>query len=346
MACVLEFRQVLIGVHMAKSIIKQIIYLLLKAIVCWIVIILTTYGWQPLFPKNKSNIVPLDAHTVVNLHSSVKILSQDIGMRNVMFPGHLNKAAEFIVKSFQSSGYTVIEQEYRPYGRRVKNIIAYLGDDFPQESIIVGAHYDTCMTPGADDNASGVAGLLELARQMKGVSRKTPVVFVAFVNEEPPFFTTNEMGSYVFAKYLKKNQKSVKAAVILEMLGFYNEGFASQRYLPLLGPFYPNQANFITVVGNYSSSGLVHHLVKGMSQGTDFSVQSIVAPSFVPGIYFSDHWSFWKMGYPAVMVTDTAYLRYKHYHKYTDTIEKLNFVKMGYCLQGLRYGIEQLSNEK
>jgi len=325
--------------------VKHAIRLSTKVVICWIVVNLSTYGWQPLFVKQEYK-ASYDVNIINNLHSTVKILSQDIGVRNVMLPGHLNHAATYIVKSLQSLGYTVVEQEYRPYGRRVKNIIAFTGDNIPPESIIVGAHYDTCMTPGADDNASGVAGLLELARQLKGVTLKTPIVFVAFVNEEPPFFTTNAMGSYVFAKYLKKYKKTVKAAVILEMLGYYNEDFSSQRYLPLLGPFFPNQANFVAVVGNFPSANVVINLVEGMSKGADFPVRSIVAPSFLPGVYFSDQWSFWKTGYPAVMVTDTAFLRYKHYHKRTDTIEKLNFIKMCYVIQGLREGVETLSNEK
>ena len=322
---------------------KYLFRLSIKIIICWCAIIMTTYGWQPLFISRKP-VAFYDVNVVSNLQSSVKTLSQDIGVRNVMLPGELKKAEAFITHSFRSQGYTVIEQEYRPYGRRVKNIIAFQGENFPSQSVIIAAHYDTCMTPGADDNASGVAGLLELARQMKTEVVKTPIVFVAFVNEEPPFFTTNTMGSYVFTKYLKKNQKSVKTAVILEMLGFYNEGLFSQRYLPLIGPFYPNQANFIAVVGNFPSAGIVKNLVQGMRRGTFFPIRSIVAPSFLPGIYFSDHWSFWKMGYPAVMVTDTAYLRYKHYHKRTDTMEKINFIKMSYVIQGLHQGIENFIN--
>jgi hypothetical protein len=129
------------------------------------------------------------------------------------------------------------------------------------------------------------------------------------------------------------------------MLGFYNEGFFSQRYLPLIGPFYPNQANFIAVVGNFSSATVVKTLVEGMRKGSSFPIRSIVAPSFLPGIYFSDHWSFWESGYPAVMVTDTAYLRYKHYHESSDRIDHLDFVKMSHVVQELSKGIGHLANK-
>ncbi len=324
--------------------IKRIMGILFAILMCWCVVNLTTYGWQPLFVDRNLSAAS-DPQIIANLRSTVKVLSEDIGVRNYTVPANLNKAADFISDHFRSLGYTVEAQKYTVGNSEFKNIIAYVGQTMPDESIIIGAHYDTCFNPGADDNASGVAGLLELARQFKGAILKTPLVFVAFVNEEPPFFTTEEMGSLVFTKYLKKNHKSVKAAVILEMLGVYNEKPFSQKYLPLMGPFYPNQANFIAVVGNFPSSTLVHHLVQGMRQGSDFPVRSIVAPSFIPGIYFSDHWSFWKEGYPAVMVTDTAFLRYKHYHKHSDTIEKLNFSKMSYVIQQLNQGIVKIANE-
>ncbi len=323
---------------------KKIIRLSIKAVICFLMFILTTYGWQPIFTKQDSKIV-YDPKVEANLRSTVKVLSEDIGIRNYRFQANLDKAEEFVVRSFESLGYTVTKQEYKVWGKPFRNIIAHTGQDIPNSSVIVGAHYDSCSTPGADDNASGVAGLLELARQMRNVPTKTPIVFVAFVNEEPPFFTTEAMGSLVFTKYLKANHKSVKAAVILEMLGFYNEGFASQKYLPLIGPFYPNQADFVAVVGNFPSKHLVNNLKQGMGHGSNFPVRSIVAPSSLPGIYFSDHWSFWEMGYPAVMVTDTAYLRYKHYHELSDTMEKLDFSKMSKVVHGLRTGIESVANE-
>jgi Zn-dependent M28 family amino/carboxypeptidase len=231
-------------------------------------------------------------------------------------------------------------------GRVFRNIIVDKpGQSSPEETIIMGAHYDTCFNPGADDNASGVAGVLELARLLKGEVLKRNVKFIAFTNEEPPFFLTDAMGSRVYAQAAKRDNEKIKAAVILEMIGYYSEGRNSQRYLTLLGPFYPHRGNFLAVIGNFPSRHLVAKMGKYFKQASSFPVESLIAPSCLSGVYFSDHWSFWKEGYPAVMITDTAFLRNPHYHHDSDLPETLDYEKMSLAVHGLKEAIVRMANE-
>ncbi|MBI5150351.1 MAG: M28 family peptidase [Candidatus Omnitrophica bacterium] len=242
-------------------------------------------------------------------------------------------------------GYNPEEWVYDIDGKTYRNIVVGTNKSFTGEHIIIGAHYDSCFNPGADDNASGIAGLLELARMLKKPDLKVPVMFVAFTNEEPPFFMTGQMGSAVFVRALKESSVKVKAAVILEMIGYYPDGLFSQKYLPLLGPFYPNKADFVAIVGNFASRGVVDFLDNDFKRHQYFPVCALIAPSFVPGINFSDHWSFWQEGYPAVMITDTAYLRNKNYHTATDTVTTLDYEKMAKVVLGLKESIVRLSKE-
>ena len=156
------------------------------------------------------------------------------------------------------------------------------------------------------------------------------------------------MGSNVYVQHVKSKGEHIQAAIILEMLGFYSEKLFSQKYLPLLGPFYPNRANFITIVGNFPSRKIVKDLYQGFKAGSTFPVERIVAPSTIPGIYFSDHWSFWKAGYQAVMITDTAHLRSPHYHSATDLPDTIDYPRLTKVIFGFKGAIiwldQQLSN--
>ena len=316
-----------------------------KIVLVLLLIRLTMYGWRP-GKLVKLAIVPDPGQLVQRLEESVRVLSEDIGVRNYVHFDNLNRAAGFIRRNFEEMGYPVTRQTYTLEGKVFENIVAEkAGAAASSEIIIIGAHYDSCFNPGADDNASGVAGLLELARMLKDVPTQSTLRFVAFTNEEPPFFTTEDMGSRVYARATKAKGETIKAVVILEMIGFYSDKRFSQRYLPFLGPFYPNRANFIAIVGNFPSHTLVQDVIKGFRQGSDFPIESIVAPSFIPGIYFSDHWSFWKEGYPAVMVTDTAFLRSPHYHATTDRPETLDYERMGAVVAGLKEAIIALAHD-
>jgi Zn-dependent M28 family amino/carboxypeptidase len=203
----------------------------------------------------------------------------------------------------------------------------------------VGAHYDSCFNPGADDNASGVAGVLWLAKALKNADIKSNILFVAFTNEEPPLFKTEKMGSRVFVKDAHARGVKVTRAVVLEMIGFYSDQMFSQRYLPLMGPFYPSRGDFIAIVGNFRSRTLASDVNHAFVLDKRITSATILSPGGVPGISFSDHASFWEAGIPAVMITDTAYLRNGHYHQQGDTVDTLDYLKMAAVVEGVKDAI-------
>jgi Zn-dependent M28 family amino/carboxypeptidase len=226
-------------------------------------------------------------------------------------------------------------QEFASGGRTVRNLEAGAGP------IVVGAHYDTVPgSPGADDNASGVAVLIELSRLVGARVR-----CVAFANEEMPYFLGPEMGSWNWAKRARAQGERVKAMFSLEMLGYYSDAPRSQRYPFPLGFIYPDRANFIAFVGDLGAARLVRRSVKLFREKTAFPSESLAAPSFIPGVTWSDHWSFRRHGYPAVMVTDTAFYRYPHYHLPSDTPEKLDYERMAQVTVGLAGMLNELAAE-
>ena len=225
-------------------------------------------------------------------------------------------------------------QGYPSAGRTVHNIEAGEGE------IVVGAHYDTVPgSPGADDNASGVAALIELAR----MSSAGKIRFVAFANEELPYSHGDEMGSFVYAKRARERGERIRAMFSLEMLGCYSDAPGSQRYPPVVGWFYPDRADFIAFVGDLGAWRLVRRAHALFRRHSDFPSQSLAAPAFVPGITRSDHWSFRRHGYPALMVTDTAFNRYPHYHRPSDTPEKLDYERMARVTLGLAAMLSELA---
>ena len=277
-----------------------------------------------------------------NLYRHVEYLSVKIGDRHLWKEGSLNNAADYIESVFTSSGYTVSRQTYLCYGQTVSNLIAEKnGTD--QEVVIIGAHYDTVPgSPGADDNASAVAGLLELARLHRERSNKKTFVFVAFANEESPCFGSNKMGSMVYAKHLKEQRKLVEVMVSLEMIGFFSKERMQAYPLPGMGLIYPKTGNFIGVVGNFRSSKYVSFFKKGIRKYSNIRVQSLMAPEFFGGINLSDNYAFWQHGYKAVMVTDTSFFRNRNYHQETDTIDSLDFYKMAEAVKGLHFALREL----
>ena len=243
----------------------------------------------------------------------------------------LEPAARYIEAGF---GPAARSQTFESAGRTVRNVEIGLG------AIVVGAHYDSVPgSPGADDNASAVAVLIELARM------NLPARFVAFANEEMPHFLTDEMGSHAFAARARRSGERVAAMLSLEMLGFYREAPGSQRYPPPLGLFYPNRGDFIAFVGDLGARSLVHRAVALFREHARFPSEGVAAPSFVPGVTWSDHWSFRRHGYPAIMVTDTAFYRYPHYHLPSDTPEKLDYARMARVTLGLAALIKELAHE-
>lgn len=271
------------------------------------------------------------------LRVHVTQLAGEIGERNVLHYRALQQAAAYIGNRFQVLGLTVREEPYRVEDKEVVNIEAELkGTVHPEEIVVIGAHYDSLPgSPGANDNASGVAALLELARLLKETKPTRTVRFVAFVNEEPPWFQTEEMGSLVYAHRAKKRGDKIVAMLALETIGCYTDQPGSQHYPAPFSLFYPDTGNFIAFVGNFRSRSLLRRAIGTFRATTPFPSEGVAAPEFITGVGWSDHWSFWQEGYPALMVTDTAPFRYPHYHEPEDTPEKLDYERMARVVAGL-----------
>ena len=282
-----------------------------------------------------------------NLKRHIMELAGRIGERNVWHPKALAAAAGYIRKTLEDAGYAVSVQPYISRGLTVNNLEAILpGQGAADEIIVVGAHYDSVAgTPGANDNASGVAALLELARLLSGAELPRSVRFVAFVNEEAPFFYGDEMGSNVYAARARAHGERIEAMFALETIGYYTDQPASQRYPFPFSFFYPDTGNFIGFVGNLSSRRLVRRAIGAFRASTAFPSEGVAAPGWMKGVHWSDHWSFWQAGYPAIMVTDTALYRYPHYHSATDTPEKLDYVGLARVTGGLADVLTALASE-
>jgi Zn-dependent M28 family amino/carboxypeptidase len=272
------------------------------------------------------------------LTRDVTTLAKTIGERNTKEYANLGRAADFVTTALSAAGYKPRRQEFQADGRIVSNIEAELpGGASADEIVIIGAHYDSVPgTPGADDNASGVAAMLAIARAMAGEKPARTVRFVAFVNEEPPFFQTDLMGSVVYARRCRQRGENIAAMLCLEMLGYYSDEKGSQKYPnDLLKLVFPSEGNFIAFVGNADSNDLLARAHARFGAATDFPSQKAALPPEIPGVGFSDHWSFWQEDYPAVMVTDTAHLRNPHYHEPSDTPDKVDFESMARVVAGL-----------
>ena len=282
-----------------------------------------------------------------NLKRHVAELAGRIGERNVWRPEGLAAAAGYIRKTLEDAGYTVSAQPFTSRGLTVNNLEAVLpGHSTADEIIVVGAHYDSVAgTPGANDNASGVAALLELARMLAGTALPRTVRFVAFANEEAPFFYGDEMGSNLYAARARAQGEHIEAMLSLETIGYYTDQPDSQRYPFPFNLFYPDTGNFIGFVGNFSSWRLVRRAIGAFRASTAFPSEGVAAPSGMEGVHWSDHWSFWQAGYPAIMVTDTALFRYPHYHSAADTPEKLDYTGLARVTGGLAEVVVALASQ-
>ena len=282
-----------------------------------------------------------------NLKHHVTELAGRIGERNVWRTGSMAAAASYIRAEFEAAGYEINIQSFPSRGETLNNLEAVLpGHDAADEIIVVGAHYDSVAgSPGADDNASGVAALLELARLLAGTTLSRSVHFVAFANEEAPFFYGDEMGSNLYAARAQAQGKRIEAMLSLETMGYFTDEPGSQRYPFPFSLFYPDTGNFIGFVGNLASRALVRQAIGAFRASTPFPSDGVAAPSGIEGIHWSDHWSFWEAGYPAIMVTDTAPFRYPHYHEATDTSEQLDYSGFARVTSGLVEVIGMLATQ-
>lgn len=285
-----------------------------------------------------------------DLERYVRVLADDIGERNLEHYKNLRAAAFWIESSMGSSnmGYEVDRQNYEVDGQAVWNVVAELkGLQRPDEIIVVGAHYDTVPgCPGANDNGTGVAALLSLANAFSGSQPARTVLFAAFVNEEPPHFQSEAMGSVVFADWLKQQGARVKGMVSLETIGYYTDEPGSQALPEGVPPDqFPEVGNFVALVGNLESLALVEAAAVAYNRtGASVPAFPVAFPESVDGVGWSDHWSFWQEGYPAFMVTDTAPFRYAHYHEPSDTPDKIDFERFTEVVRGLRGVVESLAN--
>ncbi len=321
----------------------------------WILIVIFT-GWAVMFCTKMPGrsfsepLKPLSADEQIihdNLKKHVTMLAGIIGERNIWHYEKLEAAADYIHNTLETYGYDVSAQEFTVRESVVRNIAAErAGDPLPNEIIIVGAHYDSVLgSPGANDNGSGVAALLELARLLAAKNFPRTVRFVAFVNEEPPFFQTKNMGSLVYAARCRMQDENITAMFSLETIGSYSDERHSQRYPFPFSLFYPDTGNFIGFVGNVSSRALVHRAIEIFRRQAAFPSEGGALPGWIPGINWSDHWSFWKQGYQALMITDTALYRYRYYHTTNDTPDKLDYGRMARVTTGLKHVVTEIAGQ-
>ncbi len=271
---------------------------------------------------------------------------------NLGHPEELERAALHIEAALEGMGYAVHRQPFSAAGQEVRNIEAVVepaADAAGARTLVVGAHYDSCFdAPGGNDNGTGVAGVLELARLLADLQGRASlrIRFALFVNEEPPFFKTELMGSLVYARRLKASGEPVLGMLSLETIGFYSDQEGSQRYPWPLDLLYPGRGDFVAFVGLVSSRAFVRRAVAAFRALVPFPSEGGTAPGLIPGIDWSDHWSFERVGIPALMVTDTALFRYPHYHTPADTPDKVDYERLARVVSGLERVIRDWAQDR
>jgi hypothetical protein len=286
--------------------------------------------------------IPADA-----LRAHVEKLAGELGEHNVFCATQLHRAADYIERVWRDQAYEVTRYPYEVYNVECANLeVTRQGKTRPSEIILVGAHYDSVAgSPGANDNGSGVAAMLELSRFFANRDPARTIRFVAFVNEEPPFFQTPQMGSRVYAKMAKTRGDDIRGMICLETMGYYSDQRGGQRYPFPFNLFYPNRGNFIGFVSNLRSRSVMHRAVRAFRAHSDFPVECCATWGRIPGVDWSDHASFWREGYPSFMVTDTAPYRYPDYHTAQDTPEKIDYDSLARVTEGLCGTIASLAAE-
>lgn len=298
----------------------------------------------------KGELSPLsekERHLSFALKRHIEEISGSIGERNIVKHEALLRTKNYITTVWQGNNLSVNVQNFNmPNGLVVSNVETILPGTANKEILVIGAHYDSVRDcPGANDNGSGVAALLELALLLRDYKPKLPIHFVTFVNEEQPTFHTDYMGSFVYARSLHSKGIKVRGMISIETIGYYSNELGSQKYPAPFSLFYPSTGDFIGFVGNLSSGALVRKAIGIFRKQVKFPSEGIAAPAWVPGIGWSDHWAFWQTGTPAIMVTDTAPFRYPHYHLSTDTADKLDYGSVARVVNGLETVIRQISTE-
>ncbi len=289
------------------------------------------------------------ASLVFSLKTHVVKLTGTAKPRSYKHMESLNAAADYVETELKKTGVTTKTQEYEALGKKFRNIVCRIDAGNPL-TVLLGAHYDVWGPgPGADDNASGVAGLIELARMLQANKDKLrySVEIIAFTNEEPPFFRTKNMGSYIHAQSIRRRKHVIEYMVVLEMIGFYSAKAETQRYpIPAMRQIYPTAGNFIAAVGNSNSADIVANIKQAIQKNSTVDCQSLIAPPTLQGMDFSDHLNYWALGVKAVMITDTAFYRNRNYHLQTDEPATLNYNKMAEVVKGLASSFYKTKGER
>lgn len=333
-----------------------------KVLLFLLLIAALAYGWrwfsQGVKMPGKSYtgaLDPLDPYQARlrdNLKTHVEMLAGTIGERNVEHYDALNKAADYIRQTLESREYKVSEDTYEVGGKKLRILYttiegtkrAGVTKGFIPAGFVVGAHYDSVLgSPGANDNGSGVAAVLELARILGNESPTKSITFAFFPNEEPPYFQTRQMGSYVFATGFERDYLKFDGMMSIETIGYYSDQAGSQKYPSFISSMYPSTGNFIGFVGDTKSREMVKAAITEFRLKTRFPAEGASLPGFIQGIGWSDHWSFWQIGVPAIMVTDTAPFRYPYYHTANDTPDNVDYDRMARVVLGLKRVVLKLA---
>ena len=303
-------------------------------------LVMSTQPTGATFPTSGKTVDP------ERLRAHVEKLSDDFAPRSYKRIWNLNKCADYIGSHFREAGGVLSNQTYEVKGKTYRNVIATFGPDTATR-IVVGAHYDSFQdTPGADDNASGVSGLLELAYLLGKADLKQRVDLVAYTLEEPPFFRSGNMGSARHAYGLRLDEVNVEAMLCLEMIGYFNDQEGSQQFSSAIhNLIYPDTGNFIAIIGSMDDRKLAKEVKVVMRGATELPVHVMCAPKGYPGIDFSDHRNYWNHGYTAIMITDTAFMRNFAYHGSADTADRLDYKRMAHVVLGVYEAVLHLSND-
>lgn len=317
-----------------RVVIKTAVIALVLIFISWISIA------RPVGPQNADNILKPPNEMSADLRQHVETLSIDIKNRNWQNPDQLDKAADYIRAQWQEMGFEVADQIFTIKENSYRNLIVRIPGDGTSDKpkIVFGAHYDVAHDlPGADDNASGTAGLIELARLLKDAKLSRDVDLVAYTLEEPPAFGTENMGSFIHAQSEHEAGRKIDLMISIEMIGYFSDEPNSQDFpIKLLHLFYPETGNFIGVVDKLSSRRATE-VKKAMRAATDLPVHSINGPAALPGINYSDHLNYWHFDYDAVMITDTSFYRNKAYHTKDDTADRLDYDKMAKVVMAISH---------
>jgi hypothetical protein len=320
-------------------------WLTLAAAIAWLLWYMIAMPGES-YSGRRASLTPAESEIAARLRRHVAAIASR--EHNMQHPDALEAAAGEIESTLAALGYAAAAQRFASISGEVRNIeVEIPGGTRASEIVLLGAHYDSVSgSPGGNDNGSGVATLLELARLLRGAKPERSVRLVWFVNEEPPYTMSRDMGSRQYAIRSRERAERIVAMLSLETLGWYSDEADSQHYPFPLGVFYPSRGDFLAFVSNLGSRRLLHEAIAAFRRRAEFPSEGVAAPAFIPGVDWSDHASFWEQGYPALMLTDTALYRYPWYHSPQDTPDKVDYARLARVVVGLRAMLAELAGEK